>query len=179
LGIGLPDEKREAGGAGNTLAFIASPTEGSDSLDLYALAGERSREAVRRFRDQWLTGFEESAVDYEFPQYSDRPDTVYSSPWELIDRLLAEPAQAHSLYWRNPSPGHVQHAMLFFTTDGALIAGLTVATSDLELAGMTLRRLAATVDARFGYATWEQPPLDRASEFKAEARNREIPLRLQ
>jgi hypothetical protein len=69
--------------------------------------------------------------------------------------------------------------MLYFTTDGGLIAGLTVATSDLDLAGTTLRHLAETVDARYGYATWEQPPPDSAAEFKAEACNKEIPVRLQ
>jgi hypothetical protein len=145
-------------------------------LDLYALAGERSHDVVRRFRDRWLTSFEPSAAEYEFPQYSDRPDAVYSSPWELIDRLLAAPEQPHSLYWRNPRPGHELHAMLFFTTDGGLIAGLTVATADPDRARTTLRRLAQSVDARYGYATWEEPPPDTASGFKARARKAEIQL---
>ena len=113
-----------------------------DLLDLYALAGERSHEVVRRFRDRWLTSFEPSAAEYEFPQYSDRPGAVYSSPWELIDRLVAAPDQPHSLYWRNRRSAHELHAMLFFTTDGGLIAGLTVATADPNRAGATLRRLA-------------------------------------
>jgi hypothetical protein len=115
-------------------------------------------------------GFEKSEVDYVFPQYSDRPDAVYGSPWQLIDRLLAEPTQPHSLYWRNPRLGHVLHAMLFFTTDGGLIAGLTVATEDPDLAARTLRQLARSVDARYGYATWEQPAPDTAFEFEANAR---------
>jgi len=113
-----------------------------------------------------------------FPQYSDRPDAVYDSPWPLIDQLLAEPTQHHSLYWRNPRLGHVLNAMLFFTTDGGLIAGLTVATEDPDLAGTTLRQLARSVDARYSYATWEQPPPATASEFKANALNTESSTRL-
>ncbi|HET8741808.1 MAG TPA: hypothetical protein VFM41_04245 [Gaiella sp.] len=113
-----------------------------------------------------------------FPQYSDRPDAVYGSPWQLIDQLLAQPTQPHSLYWRNPRPGHVLHAMLFFTTDGGLIAGLTVATEDPERAGTTLRQLARSVDGRYGYATWEQPPPDTAFDFKANARKTECLPRL-
>ena len=66
--------------------------------------------------------------------------------------------------------------MLFFTTDGGLIAGLTVATEDLDRASTTLRQLAQSVDARYGYATGEQPPPDTTSEFKAIARTAEVQL---
>lgn|SRR5262249_14405856 len=116
-------------------------------------------------------GFEESAIEYEFPRFADRPDAVYNSPWELIERLLAEPSQPHSLYWMNPRGGHVLHGMLFFTADAGLIAGLTVSTEDLDVAEKTLRELAQSVDARYGYALGDSPPPDTASEFKAEARS--------
>jgi hypothetical protein len=147
-----------------------------DSYDLYALAGERSYEVVKRFRDRWLTSLEPAAEEHEFPRYSDRPDAVYMSPWELIDRLLAAPEQPHSLYWSNRGPGEELHAMLFFTTDGGLIAGLTVQTDDPARATTTLRQLAQSVDARYGYATGEQPPPDTTSEFEAIARTAEIQL---
>ena len=65
--------------------------------------------------------------------------------------------------------------MLFFTIDGGMIAGLTVSTWDADLAGSTLRRLAATVDARYGYTLWEQPPPDSAAEFRAAAREADLP----
>jgi hypothetical protein len=153
-------------------------TTGTESLDLYALAGERSREVVGRFREHWLAGFEDSEVDYMFPRFADEPEAVYASPWDLIDRLLAEPTQPHSVYWRNPRPAHVLHAMLFFTTDGGLIAGLTVDTHDPVVAGNTLRHLAESVDGRYGYAKWEQPPPDTMSEFVAEARATKVLPRL-
>ena len=66
--------------------------------------------------------------------------------------------------------GHVLHAMLFFTADGGLITGLTVATEEPDLAGTTLRQRAQSVDARYGFATWEQPPPHTAFEFIAHAR---------
>ena len=94
---------------------------------------------------------------------------MYGSPWELVDRLLKEHTQSHSLYWRNPRPGIVRHAMLFFTVDSGLIAGLTVATADSERAGTMLLRLAESVGARYGYALGESPPPSSASEFEAEA----------
>jgi hypothetical protein len=39
---------------------------------------------------------------------------------------------------------------------------------------MTLRRLAESVDARYGYALWEEPPPDSAVEFKAQARTKQL-----
>jgi hypothetical protein len=60
--------------------------------------------------------------------------------------------------------------MLFFTADGGLIAGLTVATADSERAGVMLRRLAQSIGARYGYGLGESPPPCSASEFEAEAR---------
>lgn len=90
-------------------------------------------------------------------------------------RLLAEPTQPQSVYWRNPRPGHVLHAMLFFTVDGGMIAGLTVSTGDRDLAEGTLRRLAGTIDARYGYTLWEAPPPDTAADFEAAARKADPP----
>jgi hypothetical protein len=107
------------------------------------------------------------------PRYSDRPDTVYSSPWELIHRLLAEPEQP---YWSNRGLGYELHGMLFFTTDDGLIAGLTVAAEHPNRAGTILCPLAESVDASYGYATWEQPPPETTSEFKARAHTSEIQL---
>ena len=67
------------------------------------------------------------------------------------------------------------HAMLFFTVDGGMIAGLTVATWEGDLAENSLRLLARTVDAQYGYTLWEQPPPDSVTEFKAAARKSDRP----
>lgn len=104
------------------------------------------------------------------------PHSLAHATCVLIDRLLAAPEQPHSLYWSNRGPGQELPAMLFFTTDGGLIAGLTVETDDPNQASTTLRQLAQSVDARYGYATGEQPPPDTASVFKAIARTAEIQL---
>lgn len=123
---------------------------------------------VRRFRDRWLTSADPSQDEYWFPEHCDRPEAVYSSPWELIDRLLAAPEQPYAVYWHDRSEP-VQPA-LFFTTDGGLIATLALAITDPHVAGNTLRQLAESVDADYGYVLWEEPPPDTASEFKATAR---------
>jgi hypothetical protein len=146
--------------------------------DVYALAHERSKEVVGRFRDRWLTGLTEAAEDYPVPQLSDPPDVVYDSVWELIDRMLAAPEEPYAVYWTgNRPPGQdLVAAMLFFTSESGLIAGLTIRTCDPDHAGAALRELAGTVGATFGYVGGEEPPPDSTSEFRARSRAMEINL---
>jgi hypothetical protein len=147
--------------------------------DVYALAGQRTRAVVRRFRDRWLTGLEETETDYHFPEFCDRPSAVYRSAWELIDRLLVESEQQRSIYWsRNPRPDEaLLSAHLFFTRDEGLIAGLTVWAENPARARATLYELAESVDARYGFVTAEEPPpYDTVSDFKARVCEESINL---
>jgi hypothetical protein len=139
-------------------------------MDVYVLAPARSQEAVEVFRRRWLDGFEQAADEYEFPQYATSPRHVYDSPWLLIDDLLREPHQPHALYWRNPDDSaEVANAMLFFTTDGGLVAGLTVHDENPATLTRYLQQLAESMDAKYGYVAWEEPPPERSSEFIARA----------
>jgi hypothetical protein len=137
--------------------------------DVYALASGRTRDTVERFTHEWLRGFRPAADDYELPRYATDPIAVYDSAEELIDVLLERPAEPHGIYWENTGEGSVATAMLFFTTDGQIIVGLTV-SGDQNTALQYLDRLAKTVDARLGYITGEEPPPDTAAEFADLAR---------
>ncbi|QRK10992.1 hypothetical protein JQX13_13525 [Archangium violaceum] len=138
--------------------------------DIYILAAERSFEAASRFMDEWTQGFEPAASEYEFPQHADKPAFVYSSAVDLIKTLVKTPAEPHGLYWNNPARGNVRTAMLFFTTDGAMIAGLSVEGDQPPFLEETLRRLALTVSGREGYCAFETPPPDTLREFVDNAR---------
>ena len=55
--------------------------------------------------------------------------------------------------------------MLFFTSDGAMIAGLTLHDESPDAVARTLRELAETLRADYGYVVWEEPPPDTREEF--------------
>jgi hypothetical protein len=151
----------------------------SGYYDVYVLARERSRAVIRSFHDRWLTGLTEATSDYDFPKFDDSRSAVYSSAWEVIDRLLLEPDQEYAIYWsRNPGPDEdLLSAHLFFTGDGGLIAGVTIGADRFADTAATLRELAVSVDARYGYAAGEEPPpFDTMSEFMARVRREEINL---
>jgi len=137
------------------------------SIDLYVLAPERSEKVAQRFLETWLTGSVESASDYEFPQYSNEPSARYRSAAALIAKLIEQPHEPHAIYWQNPTDERVANGMLFFTSDGGMIVGLTIRTDDQAEAADFLLRLAATVNGQFGYMAFEQPPPDTIREFMA------------
>ncbi len=138
--------------------------------DVYALAPERTEDTADRFRSAWLRGFRETADEYEVPRNSDQPEAVYTSVDDLIRMLVTSPAEGHAVYWRNDQPGSIRTGMLFFTTDGGLIVGLGLDDEDGDAGRQALSRLAATVGAVHGYATFEEPPPDTTPEFLARAR---------
>src|SRR3954454_21882292 len=137
-------------------------------MDVYVLAAERSAETAARFADRWLEGLELFAEEIEVPQYAQEPEALFETPEEAIGWLLDRPEEPHALYWRNPEEGEVAYAMLFFTVDGGLIAGLTVQEEGPALADW-LQRLVSTVGGTDGYVAFESPPPDSAAEFRRNA----------
>ncbi|MCB0374398.1 MAG: hypothetical protein KDD04_00610 [Sinomicrobium sp.] len=140
-------------------------------IDLYVLTLERSNEIASEFINTWLANFSELASEYEFPQYSSKPNFIFSSAVELIEQLVANPNEPHAIYWKNPNFWNnpkaeiLKTGMLFFTEDGAMIAGLTlVLTETLEIARY-LQELGKTIWGNFGYTTFEEPPPITVKEF--------------
>ena len=134
-------------------------------IDLYVLASERSALVAENFKSAWLADFDEAATEYEFPQHVDEPLAVYSSVADLIGKLIANPNEAYSIYWNNPRNGPVSNGMLFFTSDGSLIIGISVTTDESGETAKYLKELSKTVDGKFGYAIFEEAPPGTVQDF--------------
>jgi hypothetical protein len=129
--------------------------------DVYVISRERTAEVALRFLDTFVPEREQSAVDYEFPQYSEQPNTVFQSASEAIHHCEAHPDAAQSFYFRNRGEGPA-HAMLFFTPDHGLILGLAVDEQEDDW----LLRLKAHAGSSLGYISFEQPPAETVAEFE-------------
>lgn len=136
--------------------------------DVYVLASERTISYAEKFISAWTYGFEAAAEEYEFPQYAKAPEIIFSTASQLIERLILNSQQPHAIYWHNSNEGDTRDAMLFFTTDGGMIVGLSVEVDKREDARKFLEALAADVDGEFGMVMLEQPPADSAEEFIRE-----------
>lgn len=135
----------------------------SEVLEIYVLTGERSVAVAHRFLEAFAPARVPAAVDYPIPQFDDEPRKSFETAEEVVEWLVHEPQQDYSLYW-DVGGDVFSHAMLFFTTDGQMIAGLAGrVTSPRDL----LNAIAKIVDGQFGYLTLESPPPMTAREFVA------------
>jgi hypothetical protein len=139
-------------------------------VDIYVLCPRRDLETVARFRERWLDGMSEAAEDYPFPGFPAPPETTYDSPWTLAERLVREPSRSYAIYWSAGRRAPLLAAMLFFTSDGGLIAGLTLPDREDGGIARALIDLAESLGGRFGMTLWEQPPPERAADFLADVR---------
>ena len=139
-------------------------------LDVYVLCPRRDLKTVARFRERWLDSMTEAADGYDFPGFPEPLEATYASPWELCERLVREPARPYAIYWTAGTEATLVAAMLFFTSDGGLIAGLSVPDTEAGVIERALKDLAASVGGRFGMTLWEEPPAERAADFVAAAR---------
>jgi hypothetical protein len=130
-------------------------------FDVYVMARERTAGVAMRFLEMFVPMREQSAVDYEFPQYSEKPTTVIQTASEAIQHCEAHPDEAQSFYFRNRGEGPA-HGMLFFTADQGLILGLSVDEHEDDW----LFRLKEWANSNVGYIASEVPPAPTAAEFR-------------
>ncbi len=129
--------------------------------DVYVLSPGRSAAVAERFLDMFVPQREQSAAEYEFPQYADKPVVTVKSASEAIQHCEDHVSEAHSFYFRNLGPGPA-HAMVFFTSDCALILGLSVIDHEEEW----FVRLKEYAGSEVGYISFETAPAATAGAFR-------------
>lgn len=133
--------------------------------DVYVLMTARTAESVERFLDRFVPHREPSTEEYRVPQFADEPTTVFFESMELVAYCVAQHDVAHGIYWRNLDDCDPFHAMVFFTSDGGMVLGLSVVANPDRWLGDLL----SMIGGEIGYWTFEEPPPDSILEFKDRA----------
>jgi hypothetical protein len=137
--------------------------------DIYVISEKRNFTTVINFLDQFLPEREESADEYELPQYSDSPDLIFSRANDLIEYCSNNESAENSIYWRALKQKKPEHGMVFFLRDGNVIFGLSTDASDIEFARQLLIDLKKNLGSKLGYITHEAPPAAaNLNEFKQQ-----------
>jgi hypothetical protein len=129
--------------------------------DVYVLAPGRSAAVIARFLERFAPMSEEVVDEYEVPRFAASPSYQFRRAAELVEHLAAHPYEPHGIYWRNLGAGPA-FAMAFFTTDGAILLGLSCVEGEAEA---WLKELRTFAGAESGCIMFEQPPPDSADEF--------------
>jgi hypothetical protein len=131
--------------------------------DIYVLARSRDEATVTTFLDHFAPDREETQDEYTIPQNAGEPRMTLGSAAEVVSHCCLHPAETQSIYWRRVGDGDPAYGMVFFTSDGCLILGLSVAESNAQALLSELRK---HTRSDYSYATVESPPPDSGAEFR-------------
>ncbi len=137
--------------------------------DIYGLSETKTPAEVQRFLDRFLPSRIESAEEYEVPQYSDSPHTVFQTADQLITHCCENSAEVHAIYWRSESVP--RHAEVFFLSDGNLIFGISTPSEDHASVDATARDLCCFLSSRDVFVTYEAVPPGSALAFRSVLRS--------
>ncbi|OAI55967.1 hypothetical protein AYO47_02280 [Planctomyces sp. SCGC AG-212-M04] len=141
-------------------------------VEVYVLCADRSFRTGKTFLDSFAPSRRPVTDELPFPELSDSPVVCLKDADEAIRRLESENNEGYSLHWSCEDDQPFPHAMLVFTEDGSMIAGLVV--PEEEAAGL-LSKIAKVVSGRFGYITGEGRPPDSTEAFINICRRSTIP----
>lgn len=134
--------------------------------DIYVIKKSRSKKLGEDFLNHFLPNREESAFEYEIPQYSDDPKILFNKAYDLMEYLEKNISDNHTIYWRNLDSNNTnRHGMIFYTTDGYMIFGISVDV-DPENEAECLSEMKDFLQSDGGYITYECPPETTFEEFE-------------
>lgn len=134
--------------------------------DIYVISEKRDRKTIEAFLNNFLPEREESADEYEVPQYSDNPELMFSEARELIEYCEDHKNIEHAIYWRASGNSKPEHGMVFYLSDGFVVYGLSTDASNQQYAAQLLVELKKYFNTTHGYIGHEaSPDVDSYSEF--------------
>ena len=131
--------------------------------DIYVLTQSRTEEAIAAFLDRFAPVRKETADEYCIPRHADAPHTIYRTAADVVAYCCGQVSESQCVYWRRVGDGDPAYAMVFFTSDGFLILGLS---TDESMAEWYFAELRTHAGSDIGYITGESPPPETATEFR-------------
>ncbi len=126
--------------------------------DIYVISDKRDEKTVENFLNGFLPEREESADEYEVPQFSASPDIVYSKAEDLVRYCSSNQSAEYAVYWRAVNQRKPEHGMVFYLKDGHVIYGLSTDASDDAFAQKLLIKLKEHLGSELGYIGHEASP---------------------
>lgn len=123
--------------------------------DIYIISRKRDQDTVEHFLERFLPNRADAADRYEFPQYSSKPERVFTSSPALIAYCAANSHIAYSIYWKTTGDTKPEHAMVQYLGDGYVIYALSTDADDQPYAGQLLDEMKNFFAVTHGYVGHE------------------------
>ena len=137
--------------------------------DIYVISERRDQKTVEEFLNEFLPNRDETADEYELPQYSESIDVIFSTAEEALYKCINERNIDYRIYWRALNEAKPEHAMVFFLADGNVIYGVSTDDAYPEYASGLLLKLKSFLGSGLGYIGHEaSPDAENLEQFKRE-----------
>jgi len=137
--------------------------------DIYVISEKRDRQTIEEFLNEFLPARDETADEYEFPQYSDNPEVMFRTADEALKKSINDRELDYRIYWRALNDAKPEHAMVFFLADGYVIYGLSTDDAHPEYASDLLSKMKSFLGSSLGYIGHEaSPDAENIEQFKRE-----------
>jgi len=137
--------------------------------DIYVISEKRDLKTVEGFLDKFAPKREESAVEYEVPQYSENLKLMFKSAVELIRYCIKNSSTEHTIYWRALDDNKPEHAMVFYLEDAYVIYGLSTDAMDQKYVKSLLEHMKSYLGSSLAYIAHEaSPTAGTLKEFEAQ-----------
>jgi len=132
-------------------------------FDIYVLSEKRNPQDIEMFLDTFLPYRVEMADEYEYPQYAEAPEKMYSSLDEIILLCCGNAAAQYGIYWSSKG-GTPAFGMIFFLPDGHVIYGLSNDDAFPLVAQELLEKMKKHLNSATGYIGHEASPDSESKE---------------
>jgi len=133
--------------------------------DIYSLYRSRDRPTIYAFLERFMPDREETADEYEIPQYADSPSLVLHTASELLDYCCLHSEEVNGVYWQSIGGSRPEHGMVFFHADGSMVLGLSTDASDQDFVDQLCCDLGKIGEPVASYITHEDLPPPSADAF--------------
>ena len=137
--------------------------------DIYVISEKRDRKTIEGFLNEFLPARDETADEYELPQYSDNPEVTFCTAEDALVKSINDRELDYRIYWSALNEAKPEHAMVFFLADGYVIFGLSTDDAYPEYASDLLSKMKLFLGSSLGYIGHEaSPDADNVEQFKRE-----------
>ena len=142
--------------------------------DIYIITEKRDKATVEDFLQHFLPQREESADEYEVPQYSEKSEIIFKKAPELVEFCEVNKNIEHSIYWRALGGAKPEHGMVFYLADGNTIFGLSTDAENQQYAKSLPDEMKTFFKVSHGYIGHEAPPdVNNYAEFLEQEKRHE------
>ncbi len=141
--------------------------------DIYVLAKDRSIRSAENFLDEFLPKRENSADEYELPQYADDPEEIYPVPLPVLKQCESNSSLEYRFYWRATNHRKPEHAIIIYLNDGEVVYGVSTDASDEEFVSSIYREMKEYLGTECGFVGYEHcPDFNNLAEFESQVENK-------